>query len=175
MKWWDQMDNMLYFQLPLQRITFFFFLIWGLCWGGEKQEVGEKYPPCIAQSWGGVSEMDRGLQWGQPRGRWREHSKFCSQSHPPASPLCSNPVCCNLVAQSLAVRNGGLSLHEAVLPASSVQFSSVTQSWPWYWMVCFGNEQRSFYCFWDCIQVQHFGLMLTMMATPFLLRDSCPQ
>ena len=39
----------------------------------------------------------------------------------------------------------------------------------WYWMVCFGNEQRSFCHFWDCIQVLHFGLF----ATPFLLRDSC--
>ena len=29
---------------------------------------------------------------------------------------------------------------------------------PWYWMVCFGNEQRSFRHFWDCIQVLHFGL-----------------
>ena len=28
---------------------------------------------------------------------------------------------------------------------------------PWYWMVCLGNEQRSFYGFWDCIQVLHFG------------------
>jgi len=26
---------------------------------------------------------------------------------------------------------------------------------PWYWMVCLGNEQRSFCCFWDCIQVLH--------------------
>ena len=25
-------------------------------------------------------------------------------------------------------------------------------------MVCLGNEQRSFCCFWDCIQVLHFGL-----------------
>ena len=23
---------------------------------------------------------------------------------------------------------------------------------PWYWMVCLGNEQRSFCHFWDCIQ-----------------------
>ena len=36
----------------------------------------------------------------------------------------------------------------------------------WYWMVCLGNEQRSFCRFWDCIQVLHFGLLLTMMATP---------
>ena len=28
----------------------------------------------------------------------------------------------------------------------------------WYWKVCLGNEQRSFCCFWDCIQVLHFGL-----------------
>ena len=24
---------------------------------------------------------------------------------------------------------------------------------PWYWMICLGNEQRSFCRFWDCIQV----------------------
>ena len=29
---------------------------------------------------------------------------------------------------------------------------------PWHWMVCLGNEQRSFCCFWDCTQVLHFGL-----------------
>ena len=46
---------------------------------------------------------------------------------------------------------------------------------PWYWMVCLGNQQRSLCHFWDCIQVLHFGLLLTMAATPFLLRDSCPQ
>ena len=28
----------------------------------------------------------------------------------------------------------------------------------WYWMVCLGKKQRSFCCFWDCIQVLHFGL-----------------
>ena len=27
---------------------------------------------------------------------------------------------------------------------------------PWYWVVCLGNEQRSFFQFWDCIQVLHF-------------------
>ena len=29
---------------------------------------------------------------------------------------------------------------------------------PWYRMVCLGNEQRSFCCFWDCIQVLLFRL-----------------
>ena len=28
----------------------------------------------------------------------------------------------------------------------------------WYWMVCLGNEQRSFCHFWDCTQVLHFRL-----------------
>ena len=47
---------------------------------------------------------------------------------------------------------------------------------PWYWMVCFGNNQRSFCHFWYCIQVLHFGLFLLIMrAIPFLLKDSCPQ
>ena len=40
----------------------------------------------------------------------------------------------------------------------------------WYWMVCLENKQRSFYHFWDCSQVLHFRLLLTMRATPFLLR-----
>ena len=43
-----------------------------------------------------------------------------------------------------------------------------------YWMVCPGNKQRSFCHFWECIQVLHFRLLLTMRATPFLPRDSCP-
>ena len=28
----------------------------------------------------------------------------------------------------------------------------------WYWIVCLGNKQRLFRCFWDCIQVLHFRL-----------------
>ena len=44
----------------------------------------------------------------------------------------------------------------------------------WCWMVCLGNEPKSFFCFWDCTQELHFGLLLTMRAIPFLLRDSCP-
>ena len=44
----------------------------------------------------------------------------------------------------------------------------------WYWMVCLETE-RSFCHFWDCIQVMHFELLSTMIDTPFLLRDSCPQ
>ena len=46
----------------------------------------------------------------------------------------------------------------------------------WYWMVCLGNEQRSFCRFWDCIQVLHLGFFFfLMMVTTFLLRYSCPQ
>ena len=35
---------------------------------------------------------------------------------------------------------------------------------PWYWMVCLGNEQRSFCRFWDCIQVLHFGLFCLLLG-----------
>ena len=45
---------------------------------------------------------------------------------------------------------------------------------PWYWIICLGKRDHSV-IFWVCIQVLHFRLLLTMMATPFLLRDSCPQ
>ena len=41
-------------------------------------------------------------------------------------------------------------------------------------MFCLGNEPRSFCHFWDCTQVWHFRLLLTMKASPSLLRDSCP-
>ena len=48
--------------------------------------------------------------------------------------------------------------------------------WPWYWMVCLRNEQRSFCHFLRLHPSTAFQiLLLTMMATPFLLRDSCPQ
>ena len=40
---------------------------------------------------------------------------------------------------------------------------------PWCWMVCLGNELRSFCHFWDCTQAPHFRLLLTMRVTPFLL------
>ena len=46
----------------------------------------------------------------------------------------------------------------------TIQFQLLQHYWlghrlglPWYWMVCLGNEQRSFCHFWDCIQVLHFG------------------
>ena len=51
----------------------------------------------------------------------------------------------------------------------------------WHWMVCLGNELRSFFFFsfcrfWDYTHVLHFRLsLLIMMANPFLLMDSCPQ
>ena len=31
----------------------------------------------------------------------------------------------------------------------------------WWWMVCLGNKPRSFYCFSNCTQVFHFGLLFT--------------
>ena len=45
----------------------------------------------------------------------------------------------------------------------------------WYWVVCLGSEQKSFCCFWDSTQVLYCGLLLTLRATPILLRDSCSQ
>ena len=70
----------------------------------------------------------------------------------------------------------GVSLEGSVGLHRAIQFQLFQHYWsghglglPWHWMVCLGNEQRSFCHFWDCIQV------LTMMATPFLVRDSCPQ
>ena len=48
----------------------------------------------------------------------------------------------------------------------TIQLQLLQHSWSghrlgllWYWMVCLGNEQRSFCRFWDSIQVMHFGLL----------------
>ena len=41
----------------------------------------------------------------------------------------------------------------------------------WYWMICLGNEQRSFCHFCNCIQVLHFRLSCWLWGLlPFLLR-----
>ena len=76
----------------------------------------------------------------------------------------------------MLILEGLVSLHRAV------ELQLLRHYWLGYrlgllcnWMVCPGNEQRSFCHFWDCIQVLHLGLLLTMRATPFLSRDSCPQ
>ena len=42
--------------------------------------------------------------------------------------------------------------------SASALLSGHSLGLPWYWMVCLGNEQRSFCRFGDCIQVLHFGL-----------------
>ena len=38
----------------------------------------------------------------------------------------------------------------------------------------FLEMNRDLSVIFDCIQELHFGLLLTMRATPFLLRHSCP-
>ena len=39
----------------------------------------------------------------------------------------------------------------------------------WYWMVYLGNEQRSFCCFWDCIQVLHCGLLFKLCTNDYII------
>ena len=41
----------------------------------------------------------------------------------------------------------------------------------WYWMVCLGDEQRSFCRFWDCTKYCISDSLLTLRATPFLRRN----
>ena len=45
----------------------------------------------------------------------------------------------------------------------------------WYWMLCLGNEQIILMLLRLHPSTAFGTLLLTMMATPFLLRDSCPQ
>ena len=75
----------------------------------------------------------------------------------------------------LAVLEGLVGLHRAI------QFQLLWYQWLghrlgllWCWMICLRNKLRSFFLFWNCTQILHFGLLLTMRATPFLLL-SCQQ
>ena len=72
----------------------------------------------------------------------------------------STMACPSLVALH-SIAYAFIELDKAVIHMISL----VTFLWLWF----------SFCHFWDCTQVLHFGLLLTMRATPFLLRDSCPQ
>ena len=60
---------------------------------------------------------------------------------------------------------GGVSSRRSVGLQRTIQLQLLQHYWLghrlgllWYWMVCLGNEQRSFCCFWDCTQVLHFRL-----------------
>ena len=54
------------------------------------------------------------------------------------------------------VLEGLVGLHRTVqLQLLRRYWSGHRLRFPWYWMVCLGNEQRLFCCFWDCIQVLH--------------------
>ena len=60
---------------------------------------------------------------------------------------------------SLFVLGGLVGLHRTIQPQLLHHCWSGHKLWLlWHWIVCLGNEQRSFCCFWDCIQVLHFGL-----------------
>ena len=45
----------------------------------------------------------------------------------------------------------------------------------WYWMACLGNKRNHSVILRLHSSTEFWTLLLTMMATPFLLRDSCPQ
>ena len=57
------------------------------------------------------------------------------------------------------VLEGLVSLHRTIQPQLLQHYWFMHRlGLLWYWMVCLGNEQRSFCRFWDCIQVLHFRL-----------------
>ena len=45
----------------------------------------------------------------------------------------------------------------------------------WYWMVCLGNEQRSFCRFWDCIEVLRFGAVWMLITSLFSKQSTAIQ
>ena len=56
------------------------------------------------------------------------------------------------------VLKGLLSLHRTFqLQLPQLYWLGLRLGLLWYWMVCLGNEQRSFCHFWDCIHILPFG------------------
>ena len=66
----------------------------------------------------------------------------------------SNPLCWKGYLFWVLVLKDLVGLHKTI----QLQFLLLTGWGIWYWMVCLGNEQRSFCRFWDGIQVLHFRL-----------------
>ena len=58
------------------------------------------------------------------------------------------------IVLGVLVLKGFVDLHRIIqLQLRQCYWSGHRLGLPWYWMVCLGNEQRSFCHFWDCIQV----------------------
>ena len=65
------------------------------------------------------------------------------------------------------VLNGLVGLHRTIqLQLLQHYWSGHRLGLLWYWMVCLGNEQRSFCLFWDCTQVLHFRLFCWLWGLP---------
>ena len=57
------------------------------------------------------------------------------------------------------VLKGPVGLHRTIqLQHLQLFWSGHRLGLPWYWIVCLGNEQRSFCHFWDCIQVLYYSI-----------------
>ena len=67
-------------------------------------------------------------------------------------PLHSSPLEWKGQLSWALVLEGLVGLHRSVqLQLLQCYWSGHRLGLPWYWMVCLGNEQRSFCHFWDCI------------------------
>ena len=77
----------------------------------------------------------------------------------------------------MLVLEGLIGLHRTIQLQLLQHYSSGHRlGLPWYWMVCLWNEAEIILSFLRLHPSTAFQtLLLTMMATPFLLRDSCPQ
>ena len=100
------------------------------------------------------------------------HSSFRALAH---TSRISVQLRCSVVSDSLQPHESQHTRSPCPSPTPGVHLNSCPSSWrlglPWYWMVCLWNEQRSFCCFWDCIQVLHFGLQGDL-TNPFWRRST---
>jgi len=79
------------------------------------------------------------------------------------------------ISFSLLVLEGLVRLHRTIqLQLLQHYWLGHRLGWLWYWMVCLGNQPRSLSFLRLHPSTAFQTRLLTMMATPFLLRDSCP-
>ena len=65
---------------------------------------------------------------------------------------------CKVISLQLMKINGKKKKNHPTSASSALVVGGHRLSLLWHWLVCLGNELRSFCRFWDCTQVLHFKL-----------------
>ena len=90
---------------------------------------------------------------------WTSRPKFRYSRYLLTSYFCIPMSCNEKDLFSVLILEGVVYLHKThQIQLLQHQYLGHSLGLLWRWMICHGNEPKSFCCFWDCTQVLHFGL-----------------